>query len=136
MTNAATLMWIALAGLTLEAVGLIASVVWLFAVISTKNAELERRLNAEIDERDKAITAEREAREKGEAETRAMAEAASKSASVLSNALLGEINDELKRMRYEHADVRATLLGLVKNVAEAEGRRQVYEHLVEKLLDK
>ena len=134
--NGSTLIWVGLASLILEALGTVAAIIWLFAVVSTKTEENGRAIAAEIEAREKAIEGEQVARERGEAETRAMAEKASRSAAELSQAMQGEINQELKRIGYELAEVRNTQLMLVKNVAEADGRRQVYESLVQRLLDK
>lgn len=97
---------------------------------------LDTAIAEERAARQAALELERREREKADAETRAIADTASKNAAMLHDRMLGEINDELRRMRHDLHEMRAQNLNLIEQTARADGRREVFEQLVQKMLER
>lgn len=123
-------------GIVLNAIGMLGAAFLLMGKLSAKSEEHEGAIEDEKKQREEDVARERRDRERGDQETRQLAELVAKNAALLSDKLLSEINDELRRMRHDMKDISGQMLNLVEQTARSDGRREVYEELVKKVLER
>lgn len=113
--------WISLA---LSALTILVGAVFFWARLESRAEQIKADMAEEKRQRIESV-----------AEAKRLAELAVANASTLTDRLLTEINDEVRRLRHDYQSTQTMLVGLIEQTARNEGRREAFEEMVKRLVD-